>query len=67
MKKALKIWIGIVLAVIAAGAAVGAVIGDQGTSGRVGSGVIAALFAAAALRTWYLAGESAKPPTGVEG
>lgn len=67
MKKALKIWIGIVLAFIAAGAAVGAVIGDQGTSGRVGSGVIAALFAAAALRTWYLAGESTKPPTGVEG
>lgn len=53
MKRALKIWIGIVLAFIAAGALVGAI----KFHGGAGSYVVAVLAAAAAWRTWYLAAD----------
>jgi hypothetical protein len=54
MKKSFMIWIGIVLAFIAAGAIASIFVADN----YVGGPVIAAIFAAAALRTWYLAGET---------
>lgn len=53
MKRAVLIWIGTVLAMVAAGAIVGAVKFGGGAGGYV----VAVLFAAAAWRTWYLAGE----------
>lgn len=62
MKKAFKIWLGMVMAFIAVGAVVGGIKFDGGA----GSYFVAVVAAAAALRTWYLAG-STKPPTEVEG
>lgn len=53
MGRTLKIWIGIVLAFIAAGALVGAIKFGGGAGGYA----VAALFGAAAWRTWYLAGD----------
>lgn len=63
MKKALLIWVGFVLASIAVAFAVSVF----QSKNYVGGPILAAVFAAAAGRTWYLAGDSAKPPTGVEG
>lgn len=63
MKKALLVWIGFVLAFVAAGAVVGGI----KFGGGVGSYVVAAIFAAAAWRTWRLAGDGTKPPTEVGG
>lgn len=57
MKKALLIWVGFVLAFIA----VGAVVGGIKFGGGVASYVVAAIFAAAAWRTWYLAGDPKSP------
>lgn len=52
MKRAARIWFGIVLAFIAAGAIAGAVIGGSGIGGRIGSAVIGALFLFFAFRAW---------------
>lgn len=62
MKKALLVWIGIVMAFIAVAGVLVAVDGNY-----IGGSITALLFGAAALRTWYIAGDSTKPPTGVEG
>lgn len=60
MKRALRIWIGIVLAFIAIGAIVGAIM-PGGIGGRIGSGVIGAVCAFFALRLWARTPDARSP------
>lgn len=63
MKKFLMIWFGIALAGIAAGA----IVSIFQSRNYIGGPIMAAVFGAGALRAWYMAGGSTKPPTEVEG
>jgi hypothetical protein len=63
MKKFLMIWFGIALF----GLAAGAVASIFRMHNYIGGPIMAALLGAAAFRVWYMAGDSAKPPTEVEG
>lgn len=60
MKRALRIWLGIVLAIIAIGAIAGAVM-PGGIGGRIGAGVIGLACAYGALRTWARTPDARSP------
>ena len=63
MKKFLMIWFGIALFGLAAGAVVSIFRSDN----YIGGPILAVLLGAGAFRVWYMAGDSTKPPTEVEG
>lgn len=57
MKRALMIWAGIVLALLA----IGEIASIWTMGNRVGGPIVAAIAAAAAWRFWYLAGDVRSP------
>lgn len=57
MKRMTLIWIGVVLAMIAGGF----IVSIFQSGNHVGGPILAAVFAAAAWRTWYLAGDARSP------
>ncbi|MGN6127875.1 MAG: hypothetical protein ACTHON_15040 [Humibacter sp.] len=57
MKRALMIWAGILLALLA----IGEIASIWTMGNKVGGPIVAALAAAAAWRLWYMAGEARSP------